>query len=140
MAATTVAIDIRSLSKPDYLPVGVAASTKIPAGALVALNGSGYAINAADASGAKVIGVAPETVDNSAGSAGDLTISPLTGAFSGFLNDATNPCTIAHVNKTVWVLDNQTISSDDGTNNVKAGLLLGINADGTLRIEVVRHH
>lgn len=140
MAATTVAIDIRSLSQPDYLPVGVAASTKIPAGALVGLNASGFAINAADASGCKVIGVAPETVDNSGGAAGDLTISPLIGAFSGFKNDATNPCTIAHVNKTVWVVDNQTVGSDDGTNNVKAGLLLGINADGTLRLEIVRHH
>lgn len=140
MATTTVAIDIRPLTNASYLPIGVAAATKIPAGALVALNASGYAINAADAANAKVIGVAPETVDNSAGSAGALTITPLIGAFTGFVNDGTNPCTIAHVGRTVWVVDNQTIGSDNGTNEVKAGILLGIESDGKLRVNIIANH
>jgi hypothetical protein len=50
------------------------AAVKIPKGALVNINAAGYATNATDASGETFAGVAYETVDNSAGSAGDLSI------------------------------------------------------------------
>ena len=140
MAATTIEIDTRPLTGITFSPLPLAASTKIPAGALVGLNAAGNAINAADAANCKVVGVAPETVDNSAGLAGALFITPQTGPFAGLLNDGTNPCTIAHVGRTVYVKDNQTVQSATGTNSVKAGILMGIDADLTLRVNIFPNH
>ena len=58
------------------------AAVKIPKGALVNINANGYATNATDASGETFAGVAYETVDNSAGNAGDLAIRvQTTGTF-----------------------------------------------------------
>jgi len=102
----------------------IAASTKIEAGNLVALNASGYAVHASDAANLKVIGRAEETVDNSAGSAGDLAIPIKRGAFC-FANDATQAVTIAHVGKKIYVKDSATVQSATGTNSIIAGLCLG---------------
>jgi hypothetical protein len=140
MAATTTAIDTKKLTGEQFDAVGVLASTKIPAGALVALTSAGYATNAADTAGHKVIGIAESTVDNSAGASAALTITTIAGPVSGFVNDATNPCTIAHLGRTVYVLDNQTIRSVVGTNSIKAGILMGINADGSLKINITPNH
>ena len=58
----------------QLVPLAVAASTKIEAGKMVGLNSAGYAVEAADTAGIKVLGVAEETVDNSSGSNGDLVV------------------------------------------------------------------
>ena len=137
MPATTTAIDIRPLTKPSYPPIPLAAATRIPAGALVALNAAGLAINAADLPNAKVIGVSPETIDNAAGPTGAQTIVPLIGPFSGYLNDLTAPCTAAHIGRAVFATDNQTLQSTPGTNSVRAGILLGFNPDGTLQLNII---
>lgn len=108
--------------------VTLAAATLIPAGALVALNASGYAINAADAANARVIGRAEETADNSAGAAGDVAMTVKRGVFA-YANDATNPCTIAHIGKKIYVKDNDTVQSATGTNSVVAGLMIGFDGD-----------
>lgn len=140
MAATTIAIDTKKLTGDQFDAVPVLASVKIPAGALVALTSAGYATNAADTAGHKVIGIAEYTVDNTAGASGAQTITTVAGPVSGFVNDATNPCTIAHVGRTVYVLDNQTIRSVVGTNSIKAGILMGINADLSLKINIAPNH
>lgn len=106
--------------------VPLAASAKIFAGALVALNNSGYAIPAADAANARVIGRAEETVDNTGGSAGDLSCKVKRGIFA-YKNDATNPCTIAHVGKKIYVKDDETVQSATGTNSVVAGYMVGFD-------------
>ncbi len=56
----------------DKYPVYQA--TKIPAGALVMLNATGYAVNAADTTGCQVIGVAVDEADNSSGSSADIKV------------------------------------------------------------------
>lgn len=140
MSATTTAIDIRQMTGGIPGPLPLAASTKIPAGALVALNASGYAVNASDTANLKVVGVAQETVDNSAGSAGDKTIPVRDGPHSGYVNDGSNACTIAHVGRTVYIKDNQTIQSATGSNSIKAGILIGISADGTLKLNIIPNH
>lgn len=137
MAATTVEIDIRRLTTGTPGPLPVAAATRIPAGALVALNASGYAVNAADSANFKVVGYALETIDNSGGSAGDLTVPVADGPSAGWVNDGTNPCTIAHVGRPVYVKDNQTIQSATGTNSIKAGTLIGIADNGSLMLNII---
>ena len=66
----------RNTQRKDGIEIGlpVAASTEIEAGHLVAVNSSGYAVPAGDTSGHKVMGVAQESVDNSDGSNGDMTV------------------------------------------------------------------
>lgn len=99
----------------------VAASTKIYSGALVALNSSGYAVPAADTAGHKVVGVATAQVDNSTGSAGDLSVVVESG--TGVLVNATS-ITLAMVGKQMFVVDDNTVDDGVGTNGVLAGLLL----------------
>lgn len=74
-----------------YNSIPVAASTVIYKGALVALNSSGYAIPAAAAASTQFAGISVEKVDNSAGSAGDLSVKvvrkgmfllPITGSIT----------------------------------------------------------
>lgn len=56
----------------EVIAMPVAASTKVEAGNLVALNASGYLVPAADTAGLTVVGVAGKTQDNSAGANGAL--------------------------------------------------------------------
>lgn len=104
------------------------AAEKIYAGALVAINATGYAANAANTASFAGFGRAEETVDNSGGSAGDLTIDVKRGVFK-FANSATNALTQAHVGTIAIVEDNETVASS-ASNSVKAGLVVEIETDG----------
>lgn len=66
---------------------------------------------AAVAATGHMAGVTLEVVDNSAGAAGDLsvTVQPVTARFA---NSGVNPCTQAHVGLTVYASDEFTISSN----------------------------
>jgi hypothetical protein len=95
----------------------VAASTKVYAGALVALNTSGYAIAAASTAGLKVVGVSTEQVDNSTGADGDLNIEVQTGVFEF----TTSGGSVDDVGKPVWVTDDNNVTLTPG--NVLAGIV-----------------
>ncbi|HOP81046.1 MAG TPA: hypothetical protein PLZ21_10825, partial [Armatimonadota bacterium] len=72
MTATTTA---RESKRKDGKLISLKMSNvKIPKGALVSINAAGYATNSSDTAGETFAGVAYETVDNSAGSAGDKEI------------------------------------------------------------------
>jgi len=98
---------------------GVAASTKLWAGALVCLSASGYLVSAADTAGLSFAGIAVRTVDNSDGSAADLDAEvyqedqwELEGV--GFA--------ITDVGKKVYVVDDATIGlGDDVDNHILVG-------------------
>lgn len=98
-----------------------AASAKIYAGALVALNSAGYAVPAGDTAGHKVVGVATAQVDNSAGSNGTLSVVVESG--TAFLFTATS-ITQAMVGKQMFVVDDNNFDDAVGTNGVTAGILL----------------
>ncbi len=55
-------------------------------GALIALNAAGFVVPADDAAGLVVIGVAEQTVDNSDGSDGDVSVKYVTGVEVEFTN------------------------------------------------------
>ncbi len=57
----------------EPLALGVAASTTITSGTMVALNGAGYLVAANAAAAVRFVGIAQATVDNSAGLDGALT-------------------------------------------------------------------
>jgi hypothetical protein len=128
MSATTV--DRNTPKKAtDHIVLDVAASTKIPAGAMAARNSSGDAVNAADATGLRVLGRCEKEADNSAGSAGDIEAEILPGIFL-WENDESNPVTDAHVGSICYVKDNQTVQSAAGTYGIVAGVVTQVDSGG----------
>jgi hypothetical protein len=129
MAAATAPFPAPELTGKDYV-VGLAASTRIWAGTMVSLNAAGRAIPAADTASTRVIGRAEQSVDNSAGSAGDLSIQVKPGCFK-FNNSATQPVTIASIGLVCYVEDDNTVAIAAGpTNDIKAGIVVRVDADG----------
>jgi hypothetical protein len=106
-----------------------AAATQLLQGVLWARNGSGYIVNASDATGLIVVGIGGEEVDNSAGAAGDLTCNAERGVFK-LANDSGTPVTEASINSVCYVLDNATVSGSGGTYDIIAGLVRKVDTDG----------
>lgn len=119
-------------SDGELLAIDVAASTKVEAGNLVALDADGYLVPAADTAGLTVIGVADETKDNSDGADGDL--SCLVRRKKAFLleNSATNAVTQALVGKSVYVEDSVTVCTSAATNDIVVGKCLSVGSEGVL--------
>src|SRR3569832_2506096 len=81
----------------DLFNFGVAASTKIFAGAIVMLHASGYATKSAAATGQICVGRAEALADNSSGSNADITVDVRSGVFK-FANSASSDAiTIAEI-------------------------------------------
>lgn len=107
----------------------VAASTKIFAGIMVALNASGYLVVATDTAALKVVGRSEQFVDNSAGSNGLLLCDVRRGVFL-WDNSTGSAVVLGDVGKTVFVEDDHTVAHSS-TNSVKAGRFLGFGGDPT---------
>jgi hypothetical protein len=127
MAAATTPIDTPTRAGHFvYLPL--AAATLIFAGTLVARNADGRAVPASDTAGLRVIGRACETVDNSAGAAGDLSINIEPGIFK-FANSATAAVDADDVGKLAVVEDDNTVA-ETSDNKVAAGRVVEVASDG----------
>jgi len=122
----------RNTARKDGILIGikVAASTNIEAGKVVAANAAGYGVPASDAAGLKVVGVAQEAIDNSAGANGDKTVEVMRKKVFLLANDGTNAVAQAHVLANVYVKDAGTVASTGGTNSIVAGLCLGVESGG----------
>ena len=108
----------------------VKAAVTIYAGALVAINSSGHALPAADATGGlTVIGTALETADNASGAAGDIRVK--VGRDVVAVTNGSNAITDAHIGKVVYIEDDNSVGASPGTYNVEAGICLGIDADSS---------
>lgn len=131
MADTTVSIPLDRRDGGIIL-VPIAAATKILQGVILCRNASGYAVPGSDTANLVVLGVAAEEVDNSAGSAGDLSVRVERGVFK-LLNDGTNPVTIASVGTAgaAVIKDNQTVCVAAGaTNDIPVGKPVQVDSDG----------
>lgn len=111
-----------------YVNLAMAASTKIYAGQLVAVNAQGYAVPASDTAGLKVIGIADVAMDNSAGAAGDSNVVAHR-AICKLANATTNPVVQANIGSVVFVSDDVSVTGTS-TNSVVAGIALEIEEDG----------
>ncbi len=112
------------------IPLAVAASTKIEAGKIVAVNASGYAVEASDTASIVVMGIAQETADNSSGANGAISVDIKRGkAFK--LKNGTTAVTIASLGGNVVVQDDETVTTTAGaTNDITVGKCLGVESDG----------
>lgn len=107
----------------------VAATMRIFAGSMVALNASGFAVKAVP-SATRVRGVALAEADNSTGAAGDKAVDIERGAFL-FRNDTTNAVTRAHIGASVYVVDDNTVGSS-ATSTIVAGKCLDVTPEGVV--------
>lgn len=97
------------------------AAVKIYAGSLVAINAAGFLAPAADTASFKVVGIALENVDNSAGAAGALRCrveAPIVARLNA------TSITQAMVGTKMFVVDDQTFDDATGTNSIVAGVLV----------------
>ncbi len=102
----------------------VAASQKIYAGALTAVNADGYAVPGDDATDLIFEGVAMEQKDNSAGSNGDLEV--VLHRRGLFLMTLGNAITQANVGDNVFLADDQTVDLvANVTHNIYCGVIAG---------------
>lgn len=107
----------------------VAATMRIFAGAMVALNASGYAVKAVPTA-TRVRGVALAEANNSTGAAGDVFVDIERGVFL-FRNDGTNAVTRAHIGTSVYVVDDTTVGSS-ATSTIVAGKCLDVTPEGVV--------
>lgn len=109
----------------------VAASTKIFAGAIVALNSSGLATKGAVSTTLKAVGVAEALADNSAGSASAITVKVRRGCFRFGNSTSTDAITLAEVGTDCYIVDDQTVAKTNGSSSRSvAGKVRDVDADG----------
>lgn len=122
-AATQDVLAYRVGATNDSLPTArqfpVDASKKIYAGTMVGLNSSGNAGPADGTTYTVVVGVAEAKVDNSSGSAGDLTVRVDRGVF-GHIAQTGTTIDKTKVGQKVYAVDDSTLSLT-ATNNAFAG-------------------
>ena len=105
----------------------VLAGEIVYAGGISAINGAtGKLEMASDKAGLLVVGRAEEYVDNTADG---LYATVRTGCFL-FANSATHPVTAANIGDKIYVEDDNTVSSNGGTNSIVAGYLFDIESSG----------
>jgi hypothetical protein len=90
------------------------AVVKIFTGAIVMRNATGYLTKGQTALGLIGAGIAEEQVDNSAGSAGDKSITYRKGVFRVVNSTSTDAITIADIGKVAFAVDDQTVAKTDG--------------------------
>lgn len=120
MAILTADRDTRSRDgEYSVYPVAVDIIYK---GSMVCLNASGFLAPAQDAVGfSRVVGVAAENIDNSAGSAGDLNCRVRSGRAFRF---ATASIGTGDVGRMMYVTDDQNFEDIEGSFHINAGILV----------------
>ena len=126
-------MDDRMTARKDgvFIAPKVAGSTIIHGGHMVAANGDGFAVPAADAANLTVLGVSQEYVDNGAGAPGAKRVEAMRKNAFHLANDDTHPITQADVGKIAYVKDSVTVTTAAGaSNDVVAGTVLDLDAGG----------
>jgi hypothetical protein len=107
----------------------VAASTRIYAGALVALNANGYAVPGSAATDLASVGIAQEQANNIGGTNGDLYINVRRGCFALDNSVSTDALTRADIGKTCYIVDDHTVAKT-ASGKSAASIVRDVDADG----------
>ena len=143
MTATTLARDTKQVGFVAVLARGSykIAAQKVLAGTLAVIS-AGYAQMATSANGLIALGWFDETVDNSAGSAGDLS-APVNSGAAWFANSAsTDAIAQTEVGKLCYLVDNQTVAKTSGTTGARtlAGRVLAIDTTKGVLVSIGLHN
>jgi len=113
----------------DWLPV--AATTRLWAGSLVAVNAAGYAVPGAAATTLTAAGRCERTVDNLLGAAGDKKVEIRRGIFLFNNSAAADAITLAERYDLCYIVDDETVAKTDGggTRSV-AGRIVNVEPAG----------
>lgn len=111
------------------IALGVAANTLVEAGHMGAVNAAGYVVPASNTVGLKVMGRIEQTVDNTGGANGDLSVEILRRKAFKLKNSSASPVTVAKIGESVMVEDSITVANDT-TNDIPAGTCIGLEPDG----------
>ncbi len=116
----------------ELIAVPVAANAVIHAGGLAVANGSGYAAPGSTATTLTYLGRFEESVDNTGGANGAVTVNVRRGKAFKFKNSAGDAVTQAELGKTCYIVDDETVSKTNAGGNTQsaAGKVLGVEADG----------
>lgn len=113
--------------------IGLAASTRVYQGSLVAINQAGNLVPASADVALHVVGVAEDEADNSSGSAGALSIRPRRGAFYINNSSSTDAITDADAGRFAYVVDDDTVArTSNGGARPVAGVIVGVDSFGVL--------
>jgi hypothetical protein len=123
----TAAIDTPQ-RQGDTIVAPVAASTTLYAGTLVARNAAGNIVAASATAGLTVVGRCEADADNSAGAAGDITVTIKRGVFR-FANSGTAAVDADDEGKLCYVEDNTTVC-ETATLRVVAGRVVDVDSTG----------
>jgi len=115
------------LGIPQRMAYPVLNGVKIYKGSLVCITAAGYAKPMVAASSLVAVGRASETVDNTDGNAGDLTINVEQGVFKWAVNGTA--VTIADIGVLAYGYDDQTITKSSSSASI-AGTIYGVDSDG----------
>jgi len=124
MASLTAPIKTPEAAPGVQISLAVKDSTTVYAGALVAINSSGKAEPAADASGLRAVGRAENTAAD-----GAAVRIRRKGVFR-YANDTVDAVTAAMYGQVCYVKDDHTVSSSAGSYAVVAGRVVRVDADG----------
>jgi hypothetical protein len=114
----------------ELVNVPVATGVTIYAGALVALNASGYATPGAVATTLTYLGRAEEQVVNP-GANGAKTLNVRRKKAFKFKNSGADAIVQADLGKTCYIVDDETVAKTNGANTRSAaGTVIGIDSDG----------
>ena len=109
----------------------VAASAVLYAGALVALNASGYLVRGAASTTLRAVGRVNQQVDNSDGSNGDALAEVQQGVFHWENSTSTDEITLADIGLVCFIVDDQTVAKTDGGGlRSRAGVVVDVDDDG----------
>lgn len=130
MAAATA--DRNTLRKAgNNFAYPVKGATKIYIGTLVCLL-SGLAVNGRTATGLATVGIAEETVDNTNGADGAVSVKVRRGELWRFDNSAgADQITLADVGNDAYIVDDSTVAKTNGTGTRSvAGKIRDVDAQG----------
>lgn len=131
MALTAPAQIDRKDENISKLPMAV---QKIYDGALVKINAAGYLANCAAEAGAVFAGVALQTVDNSAGSAGTLSMRVYkAGVFKLPLAGAA----VTDVGSAVYATDENTITKTYAANKQRVGVIVAYEDSSNVWVKIM---
>lgn len=107
------------------------AAVKVFAGGIAVLNASGFVTKGAVATTLIYLGRFESTVDNSAGNAGDKTVSVRKRKAFKWKNSGADAVVQADVGKLCYIVDDETVAKTNGTNTRSAaGTVIKLDSDG----------
>jgi len=111
--------------------VPLAANAKVYQGGMVQIAASGYGVAAVATAANVTVGMARETVDNTGGAAGAVSVKTRRGVFRFGNSAAGDAIGRTEIGKTVYVVDDQTVAKTDNAGaRPAAGKCFDVDANG----------